>query len=344
MIDAAVVGYGYSGRALHSYLISLEPGIRLYAISTRDPERQRQAAHDYPEAMIYGGINELLTDERVDLVVLATPHHTHHELAIQAMEAGKHVVTDKVMCMNAHQAEEMIAASVRNQVLLSVFQNRRWDWGYMTVQHMIKEGLLGTPYYFRAGILNYRPPGGWRGVKVQSGGILYDWPAHFVDQALQLVDAPVISVYCDIKYRDHWNTDIGNYAKLLLNYENDVLFEIEIANLAAIKMPRWYVAGDLGALIKYGIDPQEPALRQGHIETAAEKPEERVRVVTYAQGEREERVVDSVRGSWTAYYRNIAAVLNQGAELAVKPGESLAVMRVYDAAMHSAATGETVML
>jgi scyllo-inositol 2-dehydrogenase (NADP+) len=343
VVKTAVVGYGYSGKSFHCYLLGLASGLELYAISTRAPERQRAAAADYPDVQIYGSVEQLLADQEVELVVLATPHDTHRDLAIQAMAAGKHVVTDKVMCMNAREAEEMIAASHAYGVMLSVFHNRRWDWDYLTVRKAIADGLLGTPYLFQVGIMSYRGPRSWRGIKARSGGILYDWPAHFIDQALQLVGADVSSVFCDIKYRDTWETDIGNYAKLLIRFSNDVLYQVEIGNLAAVPIPRWYVLGDQGGLIKYGLDPQEGPMREGRIETAQEDPADRARVVTFARGEREELVLDSVRSSWTSYYRNISEVLNKGAELQVKPQEALAAMRVYDAAMRSAETGQVVV-
>lgn len=344
MINAAVVGYGYAGRSFHSYLISLAEGINLYAISTRDPGRQAAARAAYPEAKICGSLGEVLEDDLVDLVVVATPHNTHRGLSIQAMDAGKHVITDKVMAMNAREAAEMIDASQRNGVMLSVFQNRRWDWGYLTVQKVLRDGLLGEPYLFQASIMGYRQPGGWRAVKAQSGGILYDWPAHLIDQALQLVPARVESVYCRIADRGHWDTDIGNYAKLLTHFENGVLYEIEIANLAAIRKPRWYVAGDLGALVKHGLDPQEGPICEGNIDAVEELAEHRAQVCTFVSGQREALVLDSVRGSWLSYYRNISDVLNKGAELAVKPQEVHRVMQVYDAAMQSADTGQAIEL
>ncbi|MFO7917185.1 MAG: Gfo/Idh/MocA family oxidoreductase [Anaerolineae bacterium] len=344
MINAAVVGFGYAGRSFHSYLIGLAEGLNLYAISTRSEEHQEEAAEEHPGAKIYSSLDALLADDEVDLVVLATPHYTHHDLAIKAMDAGKHVVVDKIMCMNAQEAGEMIEASECNDVVLSVFHNRRWDWDYLTVKEVIEDGLLGDPYLFEVAIMRYGPPRGWRGVKAQSGGILYDWPAHFVDQALQLVPAEVESVFCDIKYRDLWDIDIGNYGNLLIRFANDVLYQIEISNLATIEKPRWYVLGDRGGLIKYGLDPQEPAMLEGDIDAATEDPAHRARVCTMVEGEREEMVMESVKGSWRSYYRNISKVLNEGAELAVKPQEVYAAMRVFDAAMQSAETGRVVKL
>ena len=146
MANAAVIGYGFAGRCFHSYLIGLADGLDVYSIATRNPERRAAAAENYPDAVIYQTIDQVIANDLVDLVVLATPHDTHAELAIKAMDNGKHVVTDKIMCMNAAEAEAMIEASNRNNVLLSVFHNRRWDWDYTTVKKIIDDGLLGTPY------------------------------------------------------------------------------------------------------------------------------------------------------------------------------------------------------
>lgn len=342
MINTAVIGYGYAGRAFHSYLIGLEEGLNLYAIATRNTERREAAREAYPNAKMYQTIDEVIADDAIDLVVLATPHDTHAELAIKAMDAGKHLVTDKIMAMNAAEADAMIAAGERNDVMLSVFHNRRWDWDYLTVKKVIADGLLGTPYLFQVGIMRYGAPGGWRGIKKHSGGILYDWPAHFVDQALLFGDAPVESVYCDIHYNTKWDTDIGNYGNLIIKFENDLRYQIEISNLSMAEKPRWYVVGDEGGLIKYGLDPQEGPMREGDIDSAEEDPANYAKVWTAAGGERRELVVESVRGSWKSYYKNIADVLNDGAELVVKPEEMRNVMKVYDAAMESAETGQTV--
>lgn len=340
MINTAIVGYGYAGRAFHCYLVGLADGLALHGVSTRNDERRAAAAKDWG-VKTYAGVDEMLADGDVQLVVIATPHDTHKDLAVQCMDAGRHVVVDKIMCMNAAEAGEMLAARDRNGVMLSVFQNRRWDWDYSTVRQIIESGEIGEPYYFESGILRYGRPGRWRAEKSRSGGILYDWPAHFVDQMLQLVPARIDRVTCEIQYRG-WEIDIGSYARLLCHFENDVLFQIEVGNLAVVEKPRWTVLGEKGGIVKYGLDPQEGPMREGNIDGAEEMPEHRARVFTMDGRERKERVVDSVRSSWKSYYQNISDVLNSGAELAVKPEETRRGMLVYDSAMKSAETGQTI--
>jgi scyllo-inositol 2-dehydrogenase (NADP+) len=335
-----IVGYGFAGRGMHAALIKRVPDLDLVAVASRDPERRARAERDYAVAT-YATLDGLLERGNVDLVVIVTPHDTHATLACQAMDAGKNVVVDKVMCLNGEEADAMLAARDRNGVLLSVFHNRRWDWDYLTVKKVLADGLIGSPYLFEMASLRHRAARGWRGEAAASGGILFDWGAHFIDQALQLVDGPVTSVTCDIQCRG-WGSDGGSYGRLLLRFSSGVLFSIELGNLARIVKPHWLILGDRGSLIKYGVDPQEPALLRGNIEAAAEDPADRARISTDVNGLAAEMIVDSVRGDWTGYYRNVADALAGRADLAVTADQVRRTIAVYDAAVVSARTGETI--
>jgi scyllo-inositol 2-dehydrogenase (NADP+) len=279
----------------------------------------------------------------VEVVVVATPHNTHATLACQIMDAGKHCVVDKVMCLNGREADAMIAAGRRNGVLLSVFQNRRWDWDYLTVKKVVEDGLIGPPFLYEVALLRYRPQRGWRADPEASGGILFDWGAHFIDQALQLVPEAVATVSCEIQRRG-WGATIGSYGRLLLRFASGVLYSIELSNLSRYDKPRWLVLGEIGSLVKHGLDPQEPAMLAGNIEAAGEDPGNRARITTEVSGLTTEMVVETVRSDWTEYYRNITDVLAGRADLIVKPEQVRRVIAILDAAMQSAETGETVRL
>lgn len=340
-IRVGVVGYGYAGRSFHTYLVDRVPDLELVAIVARSSERRELAEREHgPRGVaVFGSLEDLLAKGGVDLVILATPHDIHAPQSIQAMDAGKHVVTDKAMCLNADEADAMIAASRRNRVLLSVFQNRRWDWDYLTVKRVLDEGWLGKPYLFEAAAMSYHAPGGWRGELAASGGILLDWGAHLIDQALQLVPGRVRSVTADVQRRG-WGSAIGSYARVLLRFDNDVLYDVEIGNLCRATKPRWFVLGERGALIKTG-DPrgeQEPAMVAGNIDAAAEDPANRAQLWRDLNGQTTPMQVETVRSDWTNYYRNIADALNGRAELLVKPEQVRRVMAVLDAASGASAS------
>ena len=341
-INAAVVGYGFAGKCFHSYLIGLADGLNLYAISTRDPGRRAAAASDH-DVKTYPNIDELLRDDNVDLVVIATPHDSHLELAEKSMDAGKHVVVDKAMCMNTAEADAMIEASKRNNVMLSVFQNRRWDGGYFTVKKAIADGLLGDVFLIQTAILGYGKPRTWRGVKAQVGGMIFDWGAHLVDQALRLVSSEVDTVFCDTQQRK-WDIDISSHLNCVIRFKNGVSYGIELSNICRIKKPRWFVLGDEGTLVKTGLDPQERAMINGNIDAAKEPPENRAKVITQINGEVKEMTLETIPGHWKSYYQNISDVLNKGAELAVKPEEVRENMQLIDAIMESVETGVSVKM
>ncbi len=342
MIRTAIVGYGLAGRLFHAYLVSRTEGLKLTAVASRDPERRTQAQRDW-SVDTCETLTDLLADDDIRLVILATPHHTHASLAIEAMEAGRHVVVDKVMCMSAAEAEQMIAVSQRRGVMLSVFHNRRWDWGYLTVRKAVEDGLLGDPFLVERAVHRFRASRGWRTSRAESGGLLYDWGAHLIDQGLRLLSSRPAAVHCKgHKYR--WEGDIEDHVTCTLYFEDGAEYRMEISNLSHISRPHWYVLGTRGSLVKTGLDPQEDWMKKGMIESAEEAPEDRVRVAAERDGEAVEMILDPVKGSWVDYYRNIAAVLNHGEELAVKPGEMLDLMKVLDAATESQESGRVVSL
>lgn len=344
MIGVGIVGYGYAGRVFHSALVDRAPGLELRAVLARDPARREQAARERGVATP-ASLDALVADPNVDLVVLATPHDTHAELAVAALGAGKHVVVDKPMAITLAEADRMVDAARHAGRMLSVFHNRRWDWDYLTVRQVLAAGLLGKPYLFETAVLNYRESRPtWRSSAATMGSLVHDWGAHLVDHALQLVPAPVARVYCRIA-RPRPVPEIGNYARLDLTFADGTLYAVETGNLVRAPKPRWYVVGDAGTLVKHGLDPQERAfLRTGNPDDAAELPEEKARVTTVVAGQPAEIVVDSARGSWTGYYANVSAHLNEGAPLAVTAEQAREVIRALDAAVRSADSGAVVAL
>jgi len=342
-INVGVIGYGYSGRNFHSYLIGLERRLELYAVCARNPEKRMLAEKEY-SAKTFNNVEDMLKDEEIHLVVVATPHDTHARLAIQSMDAGKHVVVEKIMCMNTSEANVMIEASKRNNVMLTVFHNRRWDGDYLTVRKVIEDGLIGRPYLIEESLLRYETrinPDRWRSQMKRGGGILYDWGAHCLDHAIQIGKAPVDRVYCFSTSRRN-EVDIESYVKCLIHFEDDLTFGIELGDMARINRPRWYVLGELGALTKTGVDPQERAMNMKYIDAAVENSEDYALVRTEINGTTCEMRIQTIRGDWKEFYRNVADHLIDGKDLAVKPEEVRRSIAIAEAAKKSAEKGRTI--
>lgn len=338
-IKTAIIGYGYAGRIFHAQLVQAAEGLDLHAVATRDPERRAEAAK--LDVRTCASIDELLDDEGVELVILATPHDTHADLAIRCLDAGRHVVTDKIMCLTTAEADAMIDAARRNERMLSVFHNRRWDGGFLTVRKAVEDGLLGDLLIVEASVVGFGKPNPdrWRSHRKHGGGTFRDWGAHLVDQAFQLIDSKVVSVYCDMLYTEP-SVDIETSARCWMTFENGVRYMVETGSVSAIPRPRWYVRGTDGALMKKGLDPQEDALKRGEVNASLPQPPEH-RASVCCRG-REPFELETMPGNWPAYYQNVADHLLEGAELAVKPEEVGRAIAAIEAAAQSADTGQVV--
>lgn len=335
---AAVIGYGFAGRCFHSYLISITPGLSLHGIASRDAATREKIVAERG-CRAYASFEEVIADPDVDLVVLATPNSTHAELAIRAMHAGKHVVTDKVMCLTLADCDRMIATAQEMGVMLSVFQNRRWDGDYLTLRQAIADGLLGDVRWIEMAWQGFGAWGGWRGEAAMGGGKLYDLGAHLIDQLVQLFPQAIERVYCRMRH-EFTNTDTESVALVVIEFAGGGTGICDTSSLAAISKPRFYACGTGGTFQKFGLDPQEAAMIAEQIDTAREDP------ATYARYHdgKAERLLPTMPGRWRNFYENIAEVLTHGAEPLVKLPEVRRAIAVLDAAFTSARTGEVVQL
>jgi scyllo-inositol 2-dehydrogenase (NADP+) len=317
----AVIGYGFAGRCFHSTCSKL---------SKIAAER---GCHTYES------FEQVLADPSIDLVVLATPNHTHCDMAVQALRAGKHVVTDKVMALTLAECDRMIAASQETGRLLSVFQNRRWDGDYLTLRQLIAEGALGDVRSIEMAWQGFGAWGGWRGAAGSGGGKLYDLGAHLIDQLVMLFPMAIESVYCRNHY-DLKTTDTESQSLVVIGFAGGRTGICDTSSLAALQKPRFHAFGTKGTFLKHGLDPQEKAMIAGDIDAAVEPPERYGRL----HDGKAERVIPTLPGRWRSYYENIAAVLTTGAEPAVKLPEVRRAIAVLDAAWRSARSGQVVQL
>ena len=336
MIPTVVVGHGLAGRAFHCPLVRRQPGLRLHGVVARDPKVREEAIATWGEGVRgYAELQEALEDSSVELVVIATPHDSHAELAVRSLEAGKHCVVDKVMALTTGECDRMIAARERSGRVLSVFHNRRWDWDYATVKEVLARGWIGRPLLFESAVCRFAAPRGWRGSAASAGTILHDWGAHLVDQALQLGLGPCRRLGAWLSPGPWEGVDSGGHGWIVMEFD-DVLFQVETSRVCRIDRPRWWIVGTDGGFARFGIDPQEDALRAGNIDDAEEPPQhEGILRRSEAGGPVVESRVPTVRAHWDEYYRNIAEHLAGRAPLAVTAEQAREVVRVLEAAVRS---------
>jgi scyllo-inositol 2-dehydrogenase (NADP+) len=340
MIKTVVVGHGLAGRHFHCPLIVRQPELRLQGIVARDSSNRTLATNLWG-ARGYASLDSALADPATDLFVIATPHDTHAELAVRCLQAGRHCVVDKVMALNAAEAERMIAARDASGRMLSVFHNRRWDWDFLTVKSVLASGRLGKPLLFESSVCRYAPPRNWRGSLASAGTILHDWGAHFVDHALNLGLGPCRRVSAWLLQAPWPGVNSGSHGRIMMEFEGP-MFHAETSRLFRSERPRWTIVGTDATLVKYGVDPQEQALRSGNIDAATEPEEHRALLFDGTSPEPEGTRLETIRGHWDSYYSNIADHLLGRAPLTVSAEDGREVVRVLDAANQSIQAHRTI--
>jgi len=341
----ALLGYGLAGAVFHAPLIAAVDGLELSAIVTRDPERRARAERDFPDAELLESADEVWARPGdFEVVVVAVPNRVHVPLARAAIEAGIAVVVDKPLASGASEARELVDAARAHHVLLTVFQNRRWDGDFLTVSRLVGEEALGRVFRFESRFERWRPQlsGGWRELAApeEAGGLLFDLGSHLVDQALALF-GPARRVYAELDVRRP-GARVDDDSFVALTHATGVRSHLWMTTVAAQPGPRLRVLGDRAAYVKYGLDVQEEALQQGlrpgQVGWGAE-PEERWGLL--GAGDRVERI-RTEPGAYQRFYEGVAASLREGAPPPVDPEDAVSVLEVLDAARTSAAEGRVV--
>ncbi|MFI2211068.1 Gfo/Idh/MocA family oxidoreductase [Streptomyces sp. NPDC020141] len=353
-LRVGLVGYGLAGSVFHAPLIAAEPGLVLDTVVTANPDRREQARTEHPGVRLATAPEELWARAgELDLVVIASPNKTHVPLATAALEAGLAVVVDKPLAAAAAEARALAALAERRGLLLSVFQNRRWDNDFLTLTRVIESGELGDVQRFESRFERWRPQpkGGWResGDPEEIGGLLYDLGSHVVDQALTLF-GPAVRVYAESDTRRP-GAEADDDTFIALTHANGVRSHLYMSATAAQLGPRFRVLGSSAGFVTYGLDPQEAALRAGERPSpgasgwGAEGESSWGRV---GAGESPltggGRPVETVPGDYPAYYAAVAAALREGTAPPVTAAQAAAALDVLEAARRSAREGIAVTL
>ena len=343
----ALVGYGLAGAVFHAPLIATTPGLSLDAIVTRDPERRAQAQRDHPRARLIASADDLwgLTP-KLDLVVVATPNRTHAAIARASLEAGIAVVVDKPFAPTAAEGRALVEEARRRGVLLTVFQNRRWDGDFLTLRRLADSGSLGAIFRFESRFERWRPTPkiGWReqGEPREAGGILYDLGSHLIDQALTLL-GPVESVYAELDRRRE-GVQVEDDVFVALTHRNGVRSRLVMSAVAGQDGPRFQVLGTKAAFVKWGLDPQENALRHGErpgtVDWGREPP---ARWGSLGAGDAVQ-TVETDAGAYPVFYAAVAAALAGEAPPPVDPSDAVRGLEVIEAARRSAGEARVIRL
>jgi predicted dehydrogenase len=346
-LRAAIIGYGLSGRFFHAPLIAATEGLEVARIVTGNPDRRREAAVDHPGAEVVQSVHELWSGVIPDLVVVASPNDTHVAIASEAIEREVPVVVDKPLALSADDARTLVLRARDAGVLLTVFQNRRWDSDQLTLRRLIAEDALGSIVRYESRFERWRPSldeTKWREkvAPAEGGGVLLDLGSHLVDQALTLF-GPVLHVYAEVESRRGAPADDDVF--IALHHEAGTISHLRASAVTPSIGPRLRVQGTTAGFLVSALDPQEAALRSGVRPDAAPgwgvPPEwERGRLVAGEQSV----PVPPQPGDWPRFYALLRDALANGGPPPVDPVDAVETLRVLDAARVAARDRSIVTL
>ncbi len=340
-LRVGLAGFGLAGQVFHAPLIDCVDGLEIAGIVTSNAERQARAHVTYPRAHVVETVDELWGT--IDLLVIATPNRDHVPLGLAAVDHGVAIVVDKPLAVSADSAQELIEVAERASVPLTVFQNRRLDGDFLTARRVVEEGELGTVLRFESRFERFRPDvgEGWRELPAQAdgGGLLLDLGAHLVDQARELFGHP-LRVYAEIDARRP-GAEVEDDVFLALEHPDGVRSHLWMSAVAPLHGPRLRVSGTRAGFASDGLDPQEPQLEQGMRPGDEGYGVSGPGRLVDAGGTRE---LALERGAYERFYESVVSWLRDGAAAPVDPRDSLACLRVLDAARDSAASRSSIEL
>ncbi len=339
-IRVGLIGFGFVSKTFHVPLLQATTGFKINAVSSSRPG---DVLGVVPDVEVVSDPKALATRPDIDLVVIASPNETHVPLAELAMRAGRNVVVDKPFTITVEQARHLAGVAKEKNVLLSVFQNRRWDSDFLTVQDAIRRDLVGRVVLFESRIDRYRPDvrDRWREVPGPGAGLLYDLGPHLIDQTLLLFGIPDSVQATLAKQRRGAKTD--DFFQLVLRY-GEMVATLGAGSLVSGGTTRFAVHGDRASVVKQKPDIQEDQLRAGVVPGSQDWGLDPDDAVLYEGASGDPRALKAARGDQRGYYVALREALLGRAPNPVPPEQGATVMAIIEASLRSDEQGLRVVL
>ena len=338
-IRVGLIGFGFVSKTFHVPLLKATDGYRITTVSSSHPTDVKAVL---PDADVVSDPKALATHPDIDLVVIASPNETHAPLAEAAMRADRNVVVDKPFTITVAEARHLAAVAKEKKVLLSVFQNRRWDSDFLTIQDAIRRDLTGRIVLFESRIDRFRPEvrERWREIPGPGAGLLYDLGPHLIDQTLFMFGIPDTVQATLAIQRGGGRTD--DFFQLVLRY-GEMVATLHAGSLVSGGSARFAVHGERASVIKLKPDIQEDQLRAGMAPGAPDWGLDPDEVTLYEGATGKTRTLKSERGDQRGYYVALREALLGRAPNPVTPEQGATVMAIIEAGFRSHKEGRRVV-
>ncbi|MDX2245622.1 MAG: Gfo/Idh/MocA family oxidoreductase [Bacteroidia bacterium] len=344
-IKTALLSFGMSGRVFHGPFLHINPGFEICKVW----QRSKSDVHDmFPYVKIVRSMEEILSDPEIELVFVNTPDTLHYEHTAAVLAAGKHAVVEKPFTITSTEAQELVNMAESAGLILSVYQNRRWDSDFQTLKQVIAGEWVGRVVEFHSSYQRYRnfiQPNTWKEEPLPGAGIVYNLGSHLIDQALHLLGMPE-EIFADIRTQ-RTGGRIPDHFQISLYYEG-LKANLMAGYLVRELGPRFKLQGTEGTFVKYGMDPQEELLKQGILPRGtswgAEPESDWGLMHTTIKGLNLKGKIESLKGDYGGYYQNIYEAIREGKPLAVPGSDGVRTIKVIEAAIRSFEEGKRIRL
>ncbi len=335
-IKTALLSFGMSGKVFHAPFIQVHPGFQLAGAW----ERSKQLINDsYPGVTSYPTLESVLTDDSIDLVIVNTPTSTHYEYAKQALLAGKHIIVEKAFTTTLAEAMDLKAIAEKVNKKISVYQNRRWDSDFKTVQKIIREGWLGDLNEAEIHYERFKPqlsPKIHKEIASPGAGLLKDLGPHIIDSALCLFGFPD-ALFADIRITRP-DSVVDDWFDILFYYKT-IRVRLKSGLLVRESVPGFIVHGSKGSFLKGRTDVQEINLIAGKIPNTPDWGTEPETEQGLLHTEKDDNIirekVKSLQGNYYDYYDGVYKALTEDKPMPVTADDGINVMRIIEAAIQS---------
>jgi scyllo-inositol 2-dehydrogenase (NADP+) len=330
-IKVGLLAYGAIGDE-HNKAIQATDGLTLHAVCDTNPERLEAALKISPDVQTFSDATEMLSNAQIDLVVVSTPPNSHYKWAKQALSLGLHVMLEKPMALTTQECDELMELAKSKSALLVVYQNRRYDLDYLTIKQQIESDQIGELFHYESFVGGYsKPCSYWHSDAAVSGGAIFDWGSHFIDQIMSLVSSEVdfVSGLNQKRVWDHVTN--ADHAQVSINFKGGLHAIFINSDLAAARKPKFYLLGIKGALV-------------GEWDLSAEgSVADLPAIITLHRADGSSEVIEHVASKPYSFYASLVAYLNDATPMSIVASQSRDVVAIMQAAEESAlANGKPV--
>ena len=323
-IRVGLLAYGAIGDE-HNGAIKATEGMTLTAVCDTKPERLEAALKISPNAKTFADAHAMLDSGEIDLVVVSTPPNSHYSWAKEALNRGIHVMLEKPMALTAEQCDELMALARSKELLLVVYQNRRYDLDFLTMKHLIDSDQIGEVFHYESFVGGYsKPCSYWHSDAEVSGGAIFDWGSHFIDQIMSIVDSDVDFV-SGLNQKRVWNhVTNADHAQVNINFKDGLQAVFINSDLAAARKPKFYVLGTQGAIIGNWDESGNGSV--------ADLPA----IISLHRADGTSQVIKHVSVEPYSFYSSLVAYVNDGTPMSIVAQQSRDVVAIMQAAEESA--------